>query len=148
MRTNQSPTVSTLDQVLDPANQCVRSQIEYLPLQRWVHVAVSVQDAVLTIFMDGELYSVHNVSDAWGNNLSASNPRAIYNLSSGSVFIGDRTAPSRSFISNVQYFSYALSQRDIAKVYSRGPVKSSFLAALGLTMYGVRSPIYKVTEAA
>lgn len=147
VRTNQSPPVTTLDQVLDPANKYLTAAIEYLPLQRWVQVAVCVQDAVLTVFMDGELYSVHNIGDAWGGGTMGS-PRAIFSLSSSSLFIGDRMAPSRSFVSNVQYFNYALSQRDVQAAYNRGPIRSSFLSALGLTMYGVRSPIYKMSDGA
>ncbi|GLC54555.1 hypothetical protein PLESTB_000879200 [Pleodorina starrii] len=144
MRTNQSSVVTSLDGVLAASSNYVISNIEYLPLQRWVHVAVSVQDSVLSVFMDGELYSVTNITDALDGNDGRS--RAIFRATGGSIFIGDRSAPSRSFISNVQFFSYALSQRDVMKVYNRGPVRTSFLSAIGLSMYGLRSPVYKISD--
>jgi hypothetical protein len=145
LRTNQSAPVTTLDQVMSSSSKYITGSIEYLPLQRWVQIAVAVQDSVLTIFMDGELYSVTNITDAWSGTNDAS-PRAIFNLSQGSIYIGDRAAPSRSFISNVQFYSYAMSQRDVAKAYAKGPIQSSWLSALGLSMYGMRSPIYKLSD--
>lgn len=144
LRTSQSAQITDLAQVFEPARRYVTNSIEYLPLQRWVHVGLVVQDAVMQIYMDGELYSVTNISDAWGGVSGPSRP--IFTTSRGSLFIGDRAAPSRSFVSNVQYFNYALAQRDMQDVYNRGPVRTGFLAMIGLGMYGMRTPIYKVAE--
>ena len=46
-------------------------------------------------------------------------------------------------LSSFTSFNYELNQQDIYNIYNEGPV-TGFLAKLGLSSYGVRSPIYKL----
>jgi hypothetical protein len=46
-------------------------------------------------------------------------------------------------LSSFTSYNYELNQQDIYNIYNEGPV-TGFLAKLGLSSYGVRSPIYKL----
>jgi hypothetical protein len=46
-------------------------------------------------------------------------------------------------LSSFTVYNYELNQQDIYNIYNEGPV-TGFLAKLGLSSYGVRSPIYKL----
>jgi len=130
------------------------SIIDYVPLQRRVHVAFSVQDAIVTIFMDGEIYSVKSITDIpnvdpvntnSGSILSTS-ARGFYSNTIGDMYVGDSKYMTRGFVSRMQYFNYACTQKQMEQVYKAGPVKQSILSMIGLGTYGVRAPVYKIDE--
>ena len=118
------------------------SYIDYLPLQRWVNVTVVSKENMMMVFFDADLYSVTSVSDI----TSSRNKRPIIRTTSGDATIGDKTANSQGYISHSQFFNYALSQREITKIYNTGPNKKSILSFIGLDKYGVRSPVYNIED--
>ena len=124
---------------------------DYLPMQRWVHIAVLISDdyrgATVTLYMDAELVkSITNnttIEDSVDKNYKLSN----INLDiAGNILIGgDGTSGIYGFnglISKVGIHNYDLNSRDINNIYNEGPI-DGLLASLG---YGVRTPIYKLSE--
>jgi hypothetical protein len=112
--------------------------IDYVPLQRWVNVTFVVKDSNLILYVDADIYSTVNVSDAANNN------RGMIKGNSGNLVIGEKRNTIHGYISLTSFWNYALSQKDIQSVYKNGPVQNSWLAYLGLAHYGVRTPIYEI----
>ena len=52
------------------------------------------------------------------------------------------------FISKLKFFNYALTIDHAKMMYKTGPVHQSILSKLGLPLYGVRNPFYRVDAAA
>lgn len=116
------------------------SYIDYLPLQRWVHVMITVRDNSGYLFMDGDMYSVVTVNDLV---MSGTN-RPIIKGTSGDLTIGNIMHNTPGFISQTSYFNYALTQNEIKSLYARGPYPKTLLSYLGLGSYGIRAPVYKL----
>lgn len=139
-------------------NKYIIVPVTKLPFNVWVHFAVAVKDNVITVYKDGEVYTVKTVDD-----FILSRPiehddagNAIkYNLnidkSDGSIFIGRDALigggfPVSGFLSKMNYFNYAMTIDDVSKIYRQGAFnKSTFLSAFGLSKYGVRSPLYQLS---
>lgn len=51
----------------------VTGKVDYVPLQRWVHFAFVVQDYLMTVYMDGDVYTVSNVTDLPDQGSAAAN---------------------------------------------------------------------------
>jgi hypothetical protein len=135
--------------------------IDYVPLQRWVHIAVvaneEVNGGILTAYVDGEL--VKNVSsntrttttiDVGGTkyNIGLDLTRAGLDTGTGPVFVGGTptagTGPGFSgMVSKITFFNYDLNAKDVYNNYLNGPI-DSLLAKMGLPAYGLQSPIYRV----
>ena len=129
--------------------------IDYVPLQRWVHVAIVVNESVnhgsITAYLDAEV--VKNVVS--GTDIPFKDLQTVrtelQNLNldrKGDVWIGgapyEEAGPGfAGFVSRVQFFNYDLNGRDIYDVYMKGPV-DSLSSKLGMPAYGVRSPIYRI----
>lgn len=127
----------------------VTATIDYVPLQRWVNVAIVVQDYLLTVFMDGDIYTVSNVTDAQDIGpgvlaLNDSGTRSIFGPTSGDIIVGAGSPQAKAFVSQIQFFNFALTQRDVRARYARGPLTASALSVLGIPAYGIRSPVYKI----
>ena len=131
-----------INDVFDPSNKYLISSIDYLPLQRWVNVVLVVRDHMLMIFLDGDVYSITTTSDI----PNAADNRPIIPGAGGNATIGTRITPINGFVSKFQYFNYGMTQHQIGKIYTRGPVTKSFLSYFGIGNYGVRSPIYQIEE--
>ena len=115
--------------------------IDYLPLQRWVNIGLTVRDNTGYLFMDGDLYSVVTVNDL----LDSSNPvRPIIKGTNGDLLIGNRVNNTSGFMSHTSYFNYALTQNEIKALYSKGPYPKTMLSYLGLGSYALRSPVYRL----
>lgn len=149
IRTNNSKTNdATLEKVLSrgfakPLDNWVVATIDYVPLQRWVHVAFAISDNLLTVYMDGDMYTVENVMELADPTTSR---RPIFAPTTGDIVVGrvPGGAELRGYIARLQFFNYALTKADVASLVGAGPSERSVLAALGLPAYGVRSPIYRV----
>lgn len=113
--------------------------IDYIPLQRWVNVIVVVDQNYVQLFMDGELRQV--------NDLSQGNNKVVMD-SSGNIFSGgsSSTATFKGYVSKVQWFNYAVTIDHAKIVYGAGPLRKTILSALGLPMYGIRSPFVRIDE--
>ena len=147
----------------DMIRQCRGVQIPYIPLQRWVHVAVVVNEdtngGTLTTYVDAELSKTVTSStkttpvpgikvDATNTYTVTPTPNIQYiDLSQkGDVYTGgslsDPIGPGFSgLVSKVEYFNYDMNVNDVYADYVKGPVDTSVLGKLG---FGVRSPIYRL----
>jgi hypothetical protein len=126
----------------------VTARIDYFPMQRWVHVVGTVKDDSLSIYMNNSMYTVANVSDIM--NATDSNPlRPIFAATTGSISVGNSGVESmnelKGFVAQFKFFNYALTTKDINSIYKVGPSSSTFLSRLGISGYGLRSPLYKVS---
>jgi len=119
--------------------------IDYVPLQRWVNIALVVKNTSIYVYMDADLYSVASLSDMTRTAVSVTNVNPIIMGTSGDMTIGDNVNSTSGYVSMARFYNFALGQPDIAKMYNNGPSMASWLAYLGLGNYGVRSPIYEVS---
>jgi hypothetical protein len=139
----------------------LRISIDYLPLQRWVHVAFGVQDSLVTVYMDGDIYAIKNVREL-SQSTAARPPGAgpspvpvpaaqqaeqlmILKGTTGDIVLGDPRHKTPGYVSYIEFFNYFLPQNDVQKLYARGPSGGGFLASLMAMDYGFRSPVYKRT---
>lgn len=123
----------------------------YIPLQRWVHVAVVVNEdlngGTITGYIDGELVQTVNSMTSMGpnvtydvNNIDLNHKGNVY--AGGSV--SDPIGPGFSgLISKIQFWNYDMNANDVYENYKKGPL-DSILAKMGLPAYGVQAPIYKI----
>lgn len=145
--TNNSMEVS-LDEIINPASNTndkgyLKATIDYVPLQRWIHIGVCVKDINLYVYTDSEVYTVKTIYDI-KKPADSTNARPLIKGTSGDIVIGNDALIS-GFLSYTQFFNYSLSHKEIIKLYKNGPVKSSWLSWIGLGNYGVRSPIYEIS---
>ncbi len=138
-------------------------QIDYVPLQRWVHIAIVCNTdsfkTTLYAYVDGDLaktiYNGESFDLVKNKSLTSGGSKLTATLNdinldmSGYLYVGGSNPNSNcgigfsGLISNFSTFNYELNNKDIAAIYNRGPI-NGLLAALGLGAYGVRSPIYKL----
>lgn len=123
--------------------------IDYVPLQRWVNIALVVKNTSIYVYMDADLYSVASLSDmtrptSSSTNSYVTNTNPIIMGTSGDLTIGDSVNATSGYVSMARFYNFAMGQPDIATMYDNGPAMSSWLSYLGLGNYGVRSPIYEV----
>lgn len=151
VRTNRSGSIDDLSDLVsdgkaDPSSNFLTGVVEYIPLQRWVNVVVVLQDNLMTLFLDGDMYSVRNVHDIWDRSTSQNRP--IMAASEGNVYIGPTSQNSsnvRGFISGVKYFNYALMGDSISAIYRYGPELKTFMSRFAYSRkYGFQSPIYRL----
>ena len=139
--------------------------IDYIPIQRWIHVAIVVNEEVnkgsILAFLDGELVKAVESGkvtepiqfvDASGTNpVNYSQTYMFQNLNldkPGDVYIGgslmETAGPGFSgLVSKVHITNHDLNVKDIYNLYTQGPI-DNMAAKLGLPAYGVRSPVYRV----
>lgn len=147
VNTSAVSTSMTLNEIFakDPITKRYTSKylitsIDYVPLQRWVNVTMSVRDNQVAVYMDGDLYSIVTTSDI----VDSKGNMPFIRMPSGDVTVGDPINNIRGFMSKFSYFNYSLSQDQLMKVYNEGPGEKSFLSYFGLSRYGVRSPVYEI----
>ncbi len=127
-------------------------EIEYIPIQRWVHVGVVMNDnggGSITIYIDGNF--VKTINNKTENKNGSILDVSIFNLDHvGKLYIGGKEGENTplgfsGLFSRLTIFNYDLNRNDIYREYSTGPIKGS-LSSLGLAAYGLRNPIYKLTN--
>lgn len=139
------------------ANKHLILAVDYIPLQRWVHVGVVVDNKVITLYLDGEIYSVKSTDEfkaARQPHVTRLGKVVPYNLivekTDGDLFVGkSRVGNKRTidgFMGKIEFFNYALSMEQLKKAYKTGPMPTGLLSMLGLGQYGFRSPVYKLNE--
>jgi len=140
--------------------------IDYIPLQRWVHVAISVNEEVnsgtMSVFLDGELVK-HEVSGKETKkiefSLEGSNTpvmesvvRKYQNLNLdkvGNVWVGGSMMDPEigpgfaGLVSKIEFVNYDMNVSDIYAKYMEGPI-DNLASKLGLPAYGMRSPVYRI----
>jgi hypothetical protein len=125
--------------------------VDYIPRQRWVNVCLVVDNEFVQLFIDGELRKVLDTSEKTTmsvdgsmiecqNRLVKTNAPNIYagNVSGFSVIDG--------FLSKVQFFNYVLTMDHVKMIYNAGPMHQNILTRIGVPLYGVRNPFYKIDE--
>lgn len=142
----------------DPTNnKHIILEVDYIPLQRWVNVTFVVDNKVLTVYLDGEIYSVKSTDEFKSMrkpHVTRLGKTVTYNLivekTDGDLFIGkSRIGNKRTiegFVGKTEFFNYAMSMEEVKKVYQSGPLPRGLLAMLGLGQYGFRSPVYKMNQ--
>lgn len=128
--------------------------IPYVPLQRWVHIAVvcnaNSYKNYIYAYVDGDLVNSTStnekdsvlegcIKDLRDLNL---NVQGFLNIGGSPNDFAEGPGFS-GLISKVTTYNYELNQKDIYDDYSSGPI-GGILSRLGLSNYGVRSPIYKI----
>lgn len=130
--------------------------IDYIPIQRWVHVAVVVNETLnggtISAYLDSDLVKV--VTTGGDNKVPgySNNTASIQNLmldKSGNLVIGGSTSDSigpgfSGLVSRFTVYNYDLNVSDIYNDYRIGPIDNLF-AKLGLGAYGIQSPIYRIS---
>lgn len=132
--------------------------INYIPIQRWVHVAFVLNDiggGSITTYIDGNFVNtIDNSNKGEGSDkLLADGANLDMNKllleHSGSLYVGGESSNAffpmgfSGLISKFTINNYDLNRNDIYKEYSAGPLKG-VLASLGLSSYGIRNPVYKL----
>jgi hypothetical protein len=116
--------------------------IDYVPLQRWVNIALVIKNTAIYVYMDADLYSVVSLSDI--SPQTSAGQGAIIQGTAGDLLIGDSVNNTPGYISLARFFNYAIGQPDLQTLYNSGPALSSWLSYVGLGNYAVRSPIYEI----
>jgi hypothetical protein len=120
--------------------------INYVPIQRWVHVVIVVSDAnggLIYTYIDGELADV-KTKDVELHELNFEN---IGNLFVGGSITNSqiKTTGFSGLISKFVIYNYDLNKNDIYKEYNKGPL-GGLLSSIGIPNYGLRNPIYKINN--
>lgn len=134
--------------------------VSSVPLNRWVHFAISVKDNVVTLFQDGGIHSVKTTGDfkqmkpleldQRGDVKKFFKEDLTISPSSGSFYVGRNPAIAAKnsymgYFSKLDYASYAMTVGDVYAVYKQGPYPSTILKKVGIDNYGLRSPVFKLT---
>jgi hypothetical protein len=130
--------------------------IPYIPLQRWVHVAVvcntTAFKSYIYAYVDGDLVKSLNNNDRLVvvNTSTKVEYKNIDLNTSGFLYTGGTEGYDgvvgtgfSGLVSKFTSFNYELNQMDIYNDYNAGPI-DGLLAKLGLGLYGIRNPIYKI----
>jgi hypothetical protein len=133
--------------------------IKYVPIQRWVHIAVVLNDTgggSVTTYIDGNF--VETINNKNIKELER-DPNILINVGklnlqhTGTLYVGGLETPTDAniplgfsgLLSRFTIFNFDLNRNDIYKEYSQGPIKGG-LSSIGLTAYGIRNPIYKLNS--
>jgi hypothetical protein len=133
--------------------------IPYVPLQRWVHIAIvcnaNSYKNYIYAYVDGDLVNTTSQGEKdrfitnCNTNCRTKELRDIDINKNGYVVTGglanDTTATNgfSGLLAKITTYNYELNQKDIYDDYYAGPI-GGLLAQLGLGMYGIRNPIYKL----
>lgn len=145
----------------DPAptdNKHIIMEIEYVPLQRWVNIMFVVDNKLVTVFMDGEIYSVKSTDELKALKKPEIDPltgkpkkeNLIIDKTDGDLLIGKNPINDRhtvnGYISAITFNNYATSLNQVKSIYNGGPMsKGGLLSSMGI-QYGLRSPLYKLSD--
>lgn len=97
-------------------SECAILEVEYVPLARWLNLVVVLDNDLLTLYLDGDIYSVTPVIRFSANGVVV-DPK-------GSLSVGGTNGVS-GYVSNVQIANYAFSVFHARAIYRAGPVKRS-----------------------
>lgn len=151
----------------------VRLSVDYVPMQRWVNVALVVDNEYVQLFFDGELRKVVDITDkelienihpdiqkdskglddlCVDDNVCCKPEntccgKRLMNTNTGKqLYIGKIGTDEvfNGYLSKVQFFNYAITVDHAKILYKSGPLHQSMLGRIGLPMYGLRNPFYKI----
>ena len=130
--------------------------VDYVPIQRWVHIAVVVNETInqgeISLYMDGELVKHISSNDTEKIN-DHRNFKFSYDFQNldlnkvGDIYVGgDETSENIGFsglVGKIAFANYDMNARSIHNEYTKGPV-DNLASKLGLPAYGVRNPVYRL----
>jgi len=117
--------------------------IDYIPIQRWVHVAFVLNDVgngSVSTYLDG-----HYID----NPIEQKSGLDIHKLElnhSGKLYVGGDDISLKGFsglLSKFTMFNHDLNSNDIFKEYNAGPL-NGLMSSIGIGAYGLRNPVYKL----
>jgi len=122
-------------------------KIDYVPIQRWVHIVIVVSDVnggIVYTYIDGELTNQDK-------NVLKLHELGFENKTD-TLFVGGSISNSQvgasgfsGLLSKFSLYNYDLNKNDIYKEYSKGPL-NGLLTSMGIVSYGLRNPIYKLNS--
>jgi len=141
--TNVQNAPKNVDEIGNGTKKDNTVSFDYLPMQRWVHIAVVITDdyqgSTVSLYMDAQLAS------STTNEKDGTTLKGFKLDTTGSLIVGGDNSATYGFnglLSKVGIHNYDLNSRDIYNIYSEGPI-DGLLASLG---YGVRAPLYKLAD--
>ena len=150
--TESYPSVQNLDPSELSSFMQQGIEIPYIPIQRWVHIAIVVNENAnggsIAAYVDGDISKIVNTGEILPNG-SQLKIRDLDLDKMGDLYVGggfDSTSgPGFSgLLSKISTYNYDLNNKDVYADYNQGPL-DGFLASMGLANYGLRSPIYKIS---
>lgn len=119
--------------------------VDYIPRQRWVNVCLVVDNEFVQLFVDGELRKVLDTSE---KTTDSQCENRLVRKRSENLYAGRTKGFSviDGYLSKVQFFNYALTIDHVSMLYKSGPMYQNILTRIGVPMYGVRNPFYRIDE--
>jgi hypothetical protein len=138
------------DSITLDTDKCYYSEysIDYLPTQKWTNVIINVENNFVSIFLDGELLSTHNLASSdSSSSCTDSYLSNILSVKSGSIFTGSDKVTNKlyafnGYLSTFNVFNYSITLDNVKAIYDKGPISKS--AVMG--NYGLRNPLYRIDE--
>ena len=118
------------------------TSIDFVPSQRWVHIAYIVSNNTITTYMDGDIYRVTTHEGYEDIKPSADNSNLVVGGGDPASF----DAPVSGFISKVTYFNHLITSKKVRQLYNQTPNTTGLLSWLGLGNWKVRLPFYRPVE--
>jgi hypothetical protein len=107
---------------------------EHVSTKRWVHLIAVHSNRTVTLFKDGELYSVTHLGAGAAGDVD---------ILSGALTVGG--SPVDAFVSNLAVINHFPSTALVKATYRKGPVtRNRLMSWIGMASYNVRSPIYRI----
>ena len=124
--------------------------INYVPIQRWVHIVIVVSDVnggIVYTYIDGEL------TDQTDAKISKLKLHELgFENKTDTLFVGGNISNTQvgasgfsGLLSKFSLYNYDLNKNDIYKEYSKGPL-NGLLTSMGIVSYGLRNPVYKLNS--
>jgi hypothetical protein len=157
--------------------------IDYVPLQTWVNYVLTIDNNYITLYKDGDIYEVTEITNPLKNNNPCADTFCAKNKWHATVDKGESQKPNKAFnlgsglkrvaspargefyisannadgaggsnaimdgvISRLSFFNYSLDNDQVKKTYNAGPMNEGVLGRIGMPLYGVRNPVYRVDE--
>jgi hypothetical protein len=112
--------------------------VDYVPMNKWINLTVVVDRQTVTVYIDGDMYSVSTTAAVIGSNATIAVPN-------DQVIAGHRDSNGSTvtdgMVSKVNLYNYAISVFHARVVYRRGPGASGVLSMLGISNVKLQSPI-------
>lgn len=149
LRTSSASGVSTNLNSIHTSTACnfYRAAVPYIPVSRWMNVTVVVDNFYIQLFIDGELRHVIDTNESFTNGTTACRTN-ITNTIGRNFYAGSPSGGEhvQGFISKMKFFNYALTLDHAKMLYKTGPLHQSILSKMGIPMYGLRNPFYRVDD--